>query len=239
MQQQLFDHVNIAFENTCVPNGLAADVDCHCREYETKIQEAGGVDLQLLGIGHNGHIAFNEPGSPLDSRTRSVELTSETIEQNARFFDSPDQVPRHAITMGIQTILEARQIVLLALGEGKSDAIEETLFGPVTDQLPASALQLHSSVTIVLDAALRQRHQAVGGLEVERAKSVQGLLRWRSRKNGWPNKSAVPSRPWTVASSIVFAQKTSTHLSFMDGSSSSQTRFVRRFRRTSKRRSKS
>ena len=153
MREQLFDHVNLNLSSAHVPNGLADDVELHCAEYESLIRDAGGIDLQLLGIGHNGHIAFNEPGASLDSRTRRVSLTEDTIEKNSRFFDSPNDVPRQAITMGIATILEARHIVLLALGEGKSDAIGKTLFGPVTDQHPASSLQRHSSVTIVLDAA--------------------------------------------------------------------------------------
>ncbi|MEL6104883.1 MAG: glucosamine-6-phosphate deaminase [Planctomycetota bacterium] len=153
MQEQLFDHLNIKRERTQVPDGLAADIDEHCASYETKIRDADGIDLQLLGIGHNGHIAFNEPGSSLESRTRSVTLTAETIEKNARFFDSPHDVPRFAITMGIGTILEARRIVLLALGEAKADAVEKALYGPVTESHPASLLQMHPDVTFVLDAA--------------------------------------------------------------------------------------
>lgn len=153
MQEQLFDHLDVRRERTHVPDGLAADIEKHCSLYETKIREAEGIDLQLLGIGHNGHIAFNEPGSSLESRTRAVSLTDETIEKNARFFDSPNDVPRHAITMGIGTILEARRIVLLALGAAKADAVGKALFGPVTDRHPASLLQTHSQVTFVLDAA--------------------------------------------------------------------------------------
>ncbi|MEO1524214.1 MAG: glucosamine-6-phosphate deaminase [Planctomycetota bacterium] len=152
MQQQFFDHVNVDPKRTHVPNGVADNVDSTCAEYEALIRDGGGIDLQLLGIGHNGHIAFNEPGSLLESRTRMVSLTDETIENNARFFDSREEVPRHAITMGIQTILEAREIILLALGEAKSEAVDKLLYGPVTDAHPASALQNHKRVTVVLDA---------------------------------------------------------------------------------------
>lgn len=151
MNEHLFDHININRDNTFVPNGCASDVASHCAQYESKIQSAGGIDLQLLGLGHNGHIAFNEPGSPLASRTRQVDLTAETIEKNARFFDSSKQVPRHAITMGIATILESREIILLALGEGKSTAVARMLQGPITESDPASLLRKHDRVTVVLD----------------------------------------------------------------------------------------
>ncbi|MCD0463160.1 glucosamine-6-phosphate deaminase [Roseiconus lacunae] len=153
MNQTLFSKVDIAPERTHVPDGLASDVPAHCTAYEDSIQSHGGIDLQLLGIGHNGHIAFNEPGSSADSRTRRVDLTDDTIEKNARFFDSPDEVPREAITMGIATILQAKKIVLLAIGSGKTAAIKSMLFGEVTDEVPASFLRQHVGVTVVLDAA--------------------------------------------------------------------------------------
>ncbi|MCO8122908.1 glucosamine-6-phosphate deaminase [Stieleria sp. TO1_6] len=151
MDEQLFGQINIPIEQTFVPDGCASDIDASCARYEAMIRDAGGIDMQLLGIGHNGHIAFNEPGSEFDSRTRQVELTAETIDKNARFFDSPDQVPRHAITMGIATILDARQIVLLATGAGKADAVRNMLAGPVVAAHPASLLRNHSHVTVVLD----------------------------------------------------------------------------------------
>jgi len=151
MQQQLFDHINVDLHRTHVPDGTAADLATAACDYEGRIRQAGGIDLQLLGIGSNGHIAFNEPGSAADSRTRVVDLTSETIEANARFFDSPDQVPRKAITMGIGTILEARQIVLMATGSKKADAVYRALHGPVTTENPASLLRQHSQVVFVLD----------------------------------------------------------------------------------------
>lgn len=157
MDQQLFQSINVDPERTFVPDGLASDVAQACSQYEAMIRDAGGIDLQLLGIGHNGHIAFNEPGSAADSRTRQVALTDETIENNARFFESIDQVPRHAITMGIGTILEAREIVLLALGEGKAEAVAKMVHGPITEQHPASLLRRHRNVTAVLDAAAARR----------------------------------------------------------------------------------
>ena len=115
------------------------------------IRDAGGIDLQLLGIGSNGHIAFNEPGSPADCRTRKVDLTADTIEANSRFFDSLNEVPRHAITMGIATILEARSIVLMATGSGKAQAVRDAIAGPIVTSLPASQLQRGERVTFVLD----------------------------------------------------------------------------------------
>ncbi len=161
MNEQLFDHINIDLARTFVPDGCAADVAAHCAKYESMIESAGGIDLQLLGLGHNGHIAFNEPGSPRDSRTRQVDLTPETIEKNARFFDSIDEVPCHAITMGIATILDARQIVLLATGAGKADAVAKMLEGPVDESHPASLLRNHDHVTVVLD------QDAAGGLRLD------------------------------------------------------------------------
>jgi glucosamine-6-phosphate deaminase len=153
MQQHLFDHVNIQPARTHLPDGMAADLDCHTRDYEARIRAAGGIDLQLLGIGSNGHIAFNEPGSAADSRTRLVQLTEETIQANARFFASADQVPRLAITMGIGTILEARRIVLMATGPGKAEPVRRALEGPCDASHPASLLQRHRDLTVVLDEA--------------------------------------------------------------------------------------
>ena len=151
MQQQLFNHINIDPARTHVPSGTASDLAAHAAEYERAIHDAGGVDLQLLGIGHNGHIAFNEPGTAADSRTRVVELTESTIQSNARFFDSADEVPRQAITMGIGTILEARRIVLLATGESKAEAVRRAIEGDVDVDHPASLLQEHDQVTFVVD----------------------------------------------------------------------------------------
>lgn len=139
--------------NVHVPPGDAADIETAGERYEAMIRAAGGVDVQLLGIGSNGHIAFNEPGSPLDSRTRRETLTERTRLDNARFFDSLDDVPRYCLTQGVGTILEAKRIFLLAFGEGKADAVRAALEGPVTSDCPASALQLHPDATFVLDEA--------------------------------------------------------------------------------------
>ncbi len=151
MQQHLFDHINIARERTHVPDGLARDFTASCREYEERIDGAGGIDLQLLGLGSDGHIAFNEPGSSLGSRTRLKSLTSETIRDNARFFGSEDKVPRLAVTMGVGTILESRRCLLLAFGEHKAAAARETAEGPVTAQITASALQMHPDAICIFD----------------------------------------------------------------------------------------
>ncbi len=173
MQENLFDHVNVPADRIHVPDGRALDFEAYCRQYEQKIADAGGIDLQVLGIGGDGHIAFNEPGSSLGSRTRLKTLTRETIRDNARFFGSEEQVPRLAITMGVGTILESRRCLLLALGDGKSQAIRDTIEGPITAQVTASALQLHREVIAVIDeaaAGLLERRDYYA--EVERAQSL-------------------------------------------------------------------
>lgn len=151
MQEKLFSRINIQPENTHVPDGRALDFENYCKQYERQIQDAGGIDLQLLGIGRDGHIAFNEPGSSLGSRTRLKTLTSETIKDNSRFFGGVEKVPRLAITMGVGTILETRKCILVAFGENKAHAISQAVEGPVTAQVTASALQLHPDVTVVID----------------------------------------------------------------------------------------
>ncbi len=160
MDHELFNHVNINKKNTHVPNGLVrgmAAIQRSCDEYETMIDDVGGVDLQVLGIGGNGHIGFNEPGSSLGSLTRIKTLTKATRQANARFFKNMREVPRFAITMGIGTILKARKVVLLATGEGKAQAVADSLEGPVSSMCPASALQLHRFATYVIDKAAASR----------------------------------------------------------------------------------
>ena len=153
-------HVDVSPESVQGPDGDAADLAAACVRYESQIVDAGGIDLQLLGIGSEGHIGFNEIASSLSSRTRLKTLTDRTRSDNARFFDVAEEVPRHALTQGIGTILEARHIVLLASGSSKSIAIERAVEGPVTAMVPASALQLHPHVTVIVDdlAASRLRH---------------------------------------------------------------------------------
>lgn len=157
MQKNLFDHINIMPHRTHVPDGRTLDFSSYGLRYEQLIREAGGIDLQILGIGTDGHIAFNEPGSSLGSRTRVKTLAPETIRDNARFFGSEDQVPRLSITMGVGTILEARRCLLVAMGESKSQAIRDTVEGPVTSQVTASALQLHRDVVCVVDEGAATR----------------------------------------------------------------------------------
>ena len=152
MQENLFDHISIKPENTIVPDGLAADIPAMCEAYEHQIEDWGGVDIQLLGIGNNGHIAFNEPCEEFPEKTHVVDLTQNTIEANARFFESMDQVPKKALTMGIGTIMKARAILVVANGVDKAQIVREAFFGPVTPQVPASVLQLHPNVTVVVDA---------------------------------------------------------------------------------------
>jgi len=156
MDENLFKHVNVNPKATHVPDGRITDlaeVEAFCVKYEEMIADVGGIDYQVLGIGGNGHIGFNEPGSSLGSLTRIKTLTTQTRKDNARFFKSMDEVPQYAITMGIGTIMNARKVVLLANGEGKADAIKAALEGPVTAMCPASALQLHRFATYVIDEA--------------------------------------------------------------------------------------
>lgn len=152
MRENLFQHINIQEKNIHIPDGMAGDVPAFCARYETQIHAAGGIDLQLLGIGGDGHIGFNEPTSSLASRTRIKTLTARTLRDNARNFGGEAQAPHHVITMGIGTIMEARHCLLLAFGKKKSRAIAGAVEGPVTAMNPASALQLHPRVTVCLDA---------------------------------------------------------------------------------------
>ncbi len=153
MVENLFSKVNIKPENYCLPNGNAADVDAECARYEAAIGAAGGIDLQLLGIGNNGHIGFNEPADCFADATHAVDLTESTIEANKRFFASANDVPRRAMSMGIGTIMRANGIVLVISGAGKADITRQALTGPVTPQVPASILQFHKNVTVILDEA--------------------------------------------------------------------------------------
>lgn len=151
MRENLFKYLNIDLARCHVPDGLAEDFESYCVSYEQEIQKAGGIDLQLLGLGSDGHIAFNEPTSSLASRTRLKALTQQTRLDNARFFDSLAEVPTLAVTMGIGTILEARNILLLACGAKKASAVRSMIEGPISSFVPASALQLHANVTVILD----------------------------------------------------------------------------------------
>ena len=153
MHQHLFDRVNIDPERTNVPNGMEPDAEKECGRYEELIRSLGGVDLQLLGLGHNGHIGFNEPGEAFEKETHCVDLTESTIEANKRFFASADDVPKQAYTMGIGTIMQAKKILIIVSGEDKADIVRDAFFGPVTPQVPASILQMHSDVTLVADEA--------------------------------------------------------------------------------------
>ncbi len=151
MWENLFKHVNISPHKVFVPQGNTDDPEVFSEWYEQQIKNAGGIDLQVLGIGRDGHIGFNEPGSSFASRTRVKGLYEQTIKDNARFFDNEEDVPRFAITMGVGTIMEAKKILLIASGEGKADVCRDFIEGPVTSQITATALQLHSFVMVVLD----------------------------------------------------------------------------------------
>lgn len=151
MDENLFNHVNIKHENTHVPNGNAKDIDAEGKAYDAAIEAKGGIDLQVLGIGNNAHIGFNEPDSKFAAITQKVKLAEGTIKANARFFATIDEVPKFAISMGIGTIMRAKKIVLLASGKNKAQAIYNTLYGPISPEIPSSILQLHKDVVIVVD----------------------------------------------------------------------------------------
>lgn len=153
MQENLFDHISIKPENTIVPDGLAADIPAMCEDYERRIEDWGGVDIQLLGIGHDGHIGFNEPCDHFPSWTHEVTLTESTRRANARFFASEAEVPAAAYTMGIGTVMAARSVLMIVTGADKADILRKAFFGPVTPWVPASILQFHPDVTLICDRA--------------------------------------------------------------------------------------
>lgn len=150
MDKNLFEHIDLDSKRVNIPSGIAVG-EGESAAYEAAIAAAGGIDMQLLGIGHNGHIGFNEPNTPFGSLTHKVTLTDSTIEANSRFFASRDEVPKEAVTMGIRTVMNARRLVLIALGEGKAEIIKKTVQGPVTEEVPASVLQLHPDAYIFAD----------------------------------------------------------------------------------------
>ncbi|MDR7079994.1 glucosamine-6-phosphate deaminase [Neobacillus niacini] len=151
MSQSLFNHLDINEDHTHIPNGTAANLEQECLRYEELINELGGVDLQILGIGQNGHIGFNEPGTPFSSRTHLVTLAQNTREANSRFFNSIDEVPTHAITMGIASILESKEILLLVSGGNKAEALLKLINGEISEDFPASALKNHNNVIVIAD----------------------------------------------------------------------------------------
>jgi glucosamine-6-phosphate deaminase len=152
MEENFFSHVNLRRESVHIPDGMVADVPAHCSDYERAIRKAGGIDLQILGLGSDGHLGFNEPGSSLASRTRIKTLTERTRSDNARFFTGAQEVPHHVITMGLGTIMESRMCLLLAFGKGKAQAVAASVEGPVTASVPGSLLQFHPQVKVLLDA---------------------------------------------------------------------------------------
>jgi len=154
MDANFFDKINIDKQKTHVPNGITGDIAAECLRYDELITALGGIGLQLLGLGHNGHIGFNEPGASFEKGTHCVRLTDDTIKANKRFFDSYDEVPRQAITMGIKSVMQAKKILLVVSGEDKRDILAKALYGKVTPQIPASILQLHNDLTVITDFEL-------------------------------------------------------------------------------------
>lgn len=167
MNENLFGHINIVPENTHVPDGTAANAEQACTEYEQIIQSLGGIDLQLLGLGNNGHIGFNEPGEAFERETHCVKLTENTIRANARFFEKIEDVPRYAYSTGIKSIMQAKSILLVASGKAKAQALYHSLFGSISPAVPASIIQLHNNVSIVADE---------DALSLVKAHSGEGLL---------------------------------------------------------------
>ncbi|MGL5260374.1 MAG: glucosamine-6-phosphate deaminase [Lachnospiraceae bacterium] len=153
MQKNLFQHVNIDLNNVYLPDGTIEDEEEVCKAYDAIIDTLGGQDLQLLGLGHNGHIGFNEPSDCFEKNTHCVKLAPSTIEANKRFFDTSEDVPKHAYTMGIGSIMKAKKILLLVSGQNKAEIVKEAFFGPITPRVPASILQLHSNVILIVDEA--------------------------------------------------------------------------------------
>ena len=151
MYQNLFNHININSENIHIPNGMTNDVNAECERYDELIKESGGIDIQVLGIGNNAHIGFNEPTINFEKGTHLVELDDSTIEANSRFFDNIEDVPKKAITMGVGSIFKSRKIMLIATGENKAEAIYNTVYGKVVPEVPASILQFHSDIVLILD----------------------------------------------------------------------------------------
>lgn len=152
MHEFLFDHININYDNTHLPDGMNPNPEEECERYKNLIESLGGVDVQLLGVGHNGHIGFNEPSDSFDSEVHLEDLSLETLNANKRFFESIDDVPKRAFTMGIQTIMRAKKIILVASGEDKAKIMEEIIEGPVTPKVPASILKTHPDCTIIADS---------------------------------------------------------------------------------------
>ncbi|MCQ2455150.1 MAG: glucosamine-6-phosphate deaminase [Clostridia bacterium] len=149
MNTNFFNHINISKDNTFVPSGISEDFDKECEEYDKMIKSFGGIDLQLLGIGVDGHIGFNEPSDVFEKNTHVVTLHKSTIDANSRFFSSPEEVPTKAITMGMTSIMQAKKILLIANGKNKEEILNKALFGPITPKIPASLLQLHSDITVI------------------------------------------------------------------------------------------
>lgn len=153
MKEHLFDHIDLPEEQAFLPNGNAPNLESECQRYDDILESLGRIDLQILGIGHNGHIGFNEPAPYLQARTHIVQLSQETIAANARYFASPHEVPKSAITVGVGTIMKAKRILLLALGESKAEILAQALKGPITTQCPASLLQMHPDLYVLADDA--------------------------------------------------------------------------------------
>ncbi len=177
MKNNFFEYINIKKENINIPNGMTDDVINSCKEYEEAISHAGGIDLQVLGIGANGHIGFNEPDEKLNVTTGLVNLRKETIEANSRFFNSKDDVPQKALSVGMATILKARRIILLASGKNKAEAIRATVSGCISTRVPSSLLQTHPEITLIVDkkaASLIDRDKLSGNFHFKICKNKAG-----------------------------------------------------------------
>ena len=157
MHKNLFNHINIDNKNINIPNGMSVDIEKECKKYDNAIEQAGGIDIQILGIGKNAHIGFNEPTINFETKTHLVELEESTIIANSRFFQTKEEVPQKAITMGVGSIFKSRKIILLASGDEKSDAIYNTVYGKVIPEVPSSILQFHNDIVLILDKKAAKR----------------------------------------------------------------------------------
>ncbi|MFF2481439.1 glucosamine-6-phosphate deaminase [Paenibacillus sp. NPDC058071] len=164
MAKHLLNEIDLPLDRAYIPNGLAADLEAESKAYDRLLEQAGQLDLQLLGIGHNGHIGFNEPGPHLHAGTHVVALTEETRDANSRYFDHLEDVPSQAVTMGVGWMMKAKHVVLIARGEGKAAVVKEALFGPITTSCPGSLLQLHPRLTVLLDEGAARDVQGLPGV---------------------------------------------------------------------------
>ena len=216
MYKNLFDHININPENIHIPNGMTDDVDAECERYDELIKEAGGVDIQVLGIGNNAHIGFNEPTINFEKGTHLVQLEDSTIEANSRFFDNIEDVPKKAITMGVGSIFKSRKIMLIATGENKAEAIYNTVYGKVVPEVPASILQFHSDIVLILDKEaaklLKEEDYKIALDAIRKVGMEKSINRSFSTLSGGEKQRVILARALTQEPQILILDEPTNHL---------------------------